>query len=144
MATRQFRAGVLLVIRHPVDDLVMAFERVNQPGAWQFPQGGIDPGERPIDAAWRELREETSLTADDVELVGTHPDLIAYEYPPGIFKSDYLGQVHRWFYFNARSADIEPVPDGDEFQAWTWMAPTEIAERAVEFRRRSYVVGLGL
>ena len=68
MAKRHFRAGVVIVVRRD-DGRVLAFERVDAPGQWQLPQGGVESREDPLDAAWRELAEETGLTSDDAELV---------------------------------------------------------------------------
>ena len=81
VGVQRFRAGVVIVVRHHDDDRVLAFERTDVPGAWQLPQGGIDKGEEPIDAARRELAEETGLGADDVELVGEYPEWVVYELP---------------------------------------------------------------
>ena len=60
MAGPHFRAGVVAVVRRD-DGLVMAFERADLPGQWQLPQGGLEAGESPVEAAWRELAEETGL-----------------------------------------------------------------------------------
>ena len=56
MASRHFRAGVVAVIERS-DGAVLAFERADAPGSWQLPQGGIEVGEEPEDAVWRELKE---------------------------------------------------------------------------------------
>src|SRR5687767_13981343 len=58
MAGHHFRAGVVAVVRR-ADGRVLAFERADLPGQWQLPQGGLDRGESPEQAAWRELEEET-------------------------------------------------------------------------------------
>ena len=58
VGSRHFRAGVVTVVRRG-DGRVLAFERVDAPGEWQLPQGGLEKGEAPVEAAWRELGEET-------------------------------------------------------------------------------------
>lgn len=113
MPGHHFRAGVVAVVRRS-DGRVLAFERADRPGEWQLPQGGIELGETPAQAAWRELEEE---------IVGDGPR---------------LGQVHRWFEFRVRDDDVEPKPDGREFRAWRWVEPAWLVEHVVAFRRPSY------
>ncbi|MFM8650631.1 MAG: NUDIX domain-containing protein, partial [Actinomycetota bacterium] len=76
MAGATFRAGVAMIVRRG-DGQLLAFERRDSPGSWQLPQGGIDAGETPTDAAWRELHEETGLDINSVRLVGECPDWIS-------------------------------------------------------------------
>jgi putative (di)nucleoside polyphosphate hydrolase len=136
--SRHFRAGVVIVVRREDRD-VLAFERVDQPGQWQLPQGGLQPGESATDAAWRELREETGLGPESVELVGEHPDWVAYEWPPEVVAGgNRLGQVQRWFFFRLRDEATEPAPDGREFRAWRWAEPAWLIDQVVPFRRPAY------
>lgn len=142
MASRTFRAGVVTVVERS-DGQILAFERIDTPGAWQLPQGGIDVAEAPQQAAWRELAEETALTSDQVALVGEHPDWIAYAWPPEVVTGKRLGQVQRWFTFRVRADDVEPTPDGHEFGAWRWVTRAWMLDHVVEFRRPAYRRGLG-
>ena len=132
-----FRANVVAVVTND-KGRVMAFERSDVPGAWQLPQGGVDAGETPEEAAWRELGEETGLTKRDVELVAEFPDWTAYELPSGPRKNGRIGQVQRWFTFKVKHDDVEPVPDGVEFTAWKWVKREWLVDQVVDFRRRSY------
>ncbi len=142
MAAQTFRAGVVLVVHRP-DGHLMVFERRDIPGAWQLPQGGLDPGEEPHDAAWRELGEETGLGPADVELVEAGEEWIAYEVPSGRRPGIGRGQVQRWFTFRVRSEAVVPVVDGREFSDWKWCTVDWILAHVPEFRRTAYRRGLG-
>ena len=133
---QHFRAGVVMVVGD-AGDRVMAFERADLPGQWQLPQGGIHRGEEPLEAAWRELGEEAGLGPDDVRLVGEHPSWVVYEWPAE-FRDKRRGQVQRWFFFEVERADVEPVVDEVEFQAWRWCTPEWLIYQVVEFRADAY------
>lgn len=148
MAGLFFRAGVVIVVRHPDLEHVMAFERVDARGAWQLPQGGMNDGELPLDAAWRELLEETGLGPQHVEVLAEYPDWVVYEWPEHLratkaSRKDRIGQAQRWFLFNALSADVEPTPDGSEFVAWKWVTPDWLIDHVPEFRHDAYARVLG-
>lgn len=138
MASGNFRAAVVAVVTNAGGQLLV-FERSDIPGAWQLPQGGIDVGERPADAAWRELGEETGLGPDEVDMISEHPDWLVYEFPEEVRGAGKrLGQAQRWFTFLARDESIVPTPDGIEFVAWKWVEPAWLVEHVVGFRRRAY------
>ena len=137
MTKPHFRAGVVIVVRRP-DGLVMAFERADHTGEWQLPQGGIDSGETPEQAAWRELGEEIGLGRSEVVLVAEHPNWTVYEWPDDVRDNRRLGQVHRWFFFAPIDGDIVPTPDGKEFRDWRWMPVGELIDGVVDFRRGPY------
>lgn len=151
VAKPSFRAGVITVVRR-ADGCVLAFERVDTPGSWQLPQGGIDDGESPRHAAWRELGEETGLGPEQVRLVDEYPHWTVYEWPAEVAEkkaphrvSDRLGQAHKWFIFEPldEQVDLEPRPDGVEFGAWKWVKPADLIDEVVEFRRHGYEEVLG-
>lgn len=139
MGSAHFRANVVAMVTDSAGRL-MAFERSDNRDSWQLPQGGIDDDETPIEAAWRELGEETGLTSDDVELIDEFPDWTAYEWPSDFAKKrkGRLGQCQRWFTFRVRDDSTEPTPDDVEFVAWRWVEPIWLVENVVEFRRSSY------
>jgi putative (di)nucleoside polyphosphate hydrolase len=138
-----FRAGVVVVVRHPDGKQVMAFERADLPGQWQLPQGGLQAGEEPYDAAWRELEEETGLGSRDVHVRAEYPEWLVYEWPDEL-KADKggvhnrIGQVQRWFLFDAVDAQVTPSPDGSEFVAWRWVEPAWLIDHVAEWRRGPY------
>src|SRR4051794_4799670 len=140
-----FRAGVGICVLDP-EGRVPALERYDLPGAWQLPQGGLDEGEEPADAAPRELYEETGLRWDSVRLLGEHPRWLTYELEPGMRLPDTgRGQVQRWFVVRL----VEPDADFDlgrvdarkarpEFRAYEWMEISGLLDRVAAFRRPVY------
>ena len=124
--------------------LVWAGERIDTPGAWQMPQGGIDKGETPEVAALRELGEETSLSPDDVRYVGQTPDWLTYDLPvervPTIWKGRYRGQKQLWFRYEMLADDsaVGIETEHPEFARWQWMDGTALIESIVPFKRDIY------
>jgi putative (di)nucleoside polyphosphate hydrolase len=148
VSAQHFRAGVVIVVRHPNLSDILAFERADVPGSWQLPQGGLEQGEEPITAAWRELKEETGLGEADVILGVEYPEWIAYEWPAEVRRerardSRRRGQVQKWFLFDALHAGVTPTPDGSEFVAWRWVEPSWMVAHVVDWRRSAYERGLG-
>jgi putative (di)nucleoside polyphosphate hydrolase len=136
-----FRANVGIAVL-AADGRVLAFERYGHPGSWQLPQGGLDVGEEPIDAARRELAEETGLEWDQVRLLGEYPEWLAYELDAGWRKPDTgRGQVQKWFYIRlieeATEIDVNRADERKghaEFTASQWMTFDELLAKVVPFR----------
>lgn len=125
--------------------LVFAGQRIDNPGdAWQMPQGGIETGEEPLDAALRELAEETGIAASAVELVAEAAEWIAYDLPsdlvPKLWRGRYRGQTQKWFLFRFTGDDTMISIDTGlpEFSRWAWMRPAELLESIVPFKRATY------
>lgn len=134
--------GVMLVNR---DGRVFVGQRNDQRSeAWQMPQGGVDPGESPRDAALRELREETGVTPDKVEVEAESAGWITYDLPhelvPRIWKGQYRGQEQKWFLlrFLGEDADVDIATDHPEFTAWRWLDADELVPQIVPFKREVY------
>lgn len=112
--------------------------------AWQMPQGGIDKGEKPRAAALRELEEEIGVTPDLVTVEAKHPDWLTYDLPldvvPKIWKGRYRGQKQRWFLLRFHGTDDQIVIETEhpEFRAWRWLAPGEMLDHIVPFKREVY------
>lgn len=138
-----FRAGVVAVVTNSAGH-VLAFERSDVPGQWQLPQGGIEVGEEPEEAAWRELGEETGLSRRDVSLVAEHPRWTIYQWPLSVRRGGRrFGQAQRWFTFRVHDDAVEPEPDGVEFVNWKWVDAQWLIGNVVDFRHDAYEEVLG-
>ena len=111
---------------------------------WQMPQGGVDKGEAPRDAALRELWEETGVTADLVEIVAETDDWLPYDLPrevvPNFWGGKYRGQEQKWFLirFTGRDDQIDIETDHPEFSDWCWQPVDQLVEKIVPFKREVY------
>jgi len=143
--------GVMVLNR---DGHVFVGQRVVEPrgemsGAtqlWQMPQGGIDEGEDPLEAARRELFEETGIRS--AELLAEAPDWLTYEIPPELLgvalKGRFRGQKQRWFAFRFTGEEseiaIDPPPAGHtvEFTRYDWKSMDDVLALVVPFKRGVY------
>jgi putative (di)nucleoside polyphosphate hydrolase len=135
-------AGVMLINR---DGRVFVGQRLDSTvEAWQMPQGGIDPGEDPLEAAYRELWEETGVLREHVELVAAAPEELTYDLPDEligkIWKGKWRGQRQRWFLFRflGEDKDVNIATAEPEFRAWRWAEPEDLPELIVPFKRELY------
>ncbi|WP_137109178.1 RNA pyrophosphohydrolase [Rhodobacter sp. SY28-1] len=134
--------GVVLI---DARGMVFAGQRIDSPTpAWQMPQGGIDEGEKPREAAYRELWEETGVTRDKVEFVGKTHGWVTYDLPPEllgkVWGGKYRGQKQKWFLFRFKGtdADVKIATDHPEFSTWRWILADEMVESIVPFKRAVY------
>ncbi|MET3355601.1 RNA pyrophosphohydrolase [Xanthobacter autotrophicus] len=122
-------------------------EHVDSTHSWQLPQGGIDKGEAPFEAALRELYEETSMRS--VTKLAEVEDWLSYDLPGRIageaWKGKYRGQTQKWFAlrFTGLDAEIEIARPGGghhkpEFMDWRWESLDRVAELVVPFKRKVY------
>jgi putative (di)nucleoside polyphosphate hydrolase len=150
MSELPYRASVGAVLFNQ-NGLVFVARRVDRPsversvGYWQLPQGGIDAGEDPRAAVFRELEEETGIRQATV--LSGHPDWLTYDLPPHLLGiawcGRYRGQRQRWFAMRFEGddrdirLDLDPHP---EFDAWQWVRLSELPSLAAPFKRAIYVV----
>lgn len=144
LAALPYRKNVGLVLIN-AEGLVFAGQRLDNPGhAWQMPQGGIDAGERPKEAALRELQEETGVRPELVEKLAKTEDWLVYDLPEEligtIWGGKYRGQKQKWFLFRflGQDSDVNIATEHPEFSVWRWMEPAELVEKIVPFKRAVY------
>lgn len=135
-------AGIMLLNR---EGKVWVGQRLDSSlEAWQMPQGGLDPGEDPLEGALRELQEETGIPAADVELIAQAPEVLEYELPPEltgkVWGGKYRGQAQHWFLFRYLGEDhrIDIRTPEPEFRAWRWSDPADLPVLVVGFKRHVY------
>jgi putative (di)nucleoside polyphosphate hydrolase len=134
--------GLMLLNR---EGKIFAGQRVDNPNdAWQMPQGGIDDGESPAEAALRELREETGIHPSAVGMLRESAYWHRYDLPSGLVRrlwgGRYRGQQQRWFALRYEGPDdgIDIETEEPEFRAWAWMAHDELIRKIVPFKRDTY------
>lgn len=127
------------------DNRVFVAQRIDNPGpALQMPQGGIDKGEDPREAALRELEEETGVRADLVTVEAETDGWISYDLPPDLLHKlwggKYRGQEQKWYLlrFHGTDGDINIATEHPEFSEWHWVALDDVVERIVPFKRAVY------
>ncbi|PZQ97836.1 MAG: RNA pyrophosphohydrolase [Cereibacter sphaeroides] len=135
-------AGIALI--NP-QGLVFAGRRIdNSQEAWQMPQGGIDKGETPRQAAVRELGEEIGVTPDLIASVAKTHHWITYDLPPEllgkVWGGKYRGQRQKWFLYRylGRDDQINIQTEHPEFSEWRWVDADELVKGIVPFKRGVY------
>jgi putative (di)nucleoside polyphosphate hydrolase len=134
--------GVMLLSR---DGKIWAGRRIdNTDEAWQMPQGGIDKGEKPWATALRELEEETGIPPRLVERISKFPERLRYELPRALqgklWGGKYRGQLQDWYLcrFLGEDSDVNIATSHPEFCDWKWVAPAELLDLIVPFKRDLY------
>ncbi|SLN39872.1 RNA pyrophosphohydrolase [Roseovarius albus] len=134
--------GVMLV--NQANEVFVGQRLDNDAPAWQMPQGGVDPGEEPQDAALRELWEETRVSAELVTVLAQSEGWIPYDLPhdlvPKIWKGRYRGQEQKWFLlrFHGVDSDVNIQTDHPEFSEWRWLPARDLVDNIVPFKRAVY------
>lgn len=139
-----YRPGAGIVLFRD-DGTIFAGKRIDNPvDAWQMPQGGIDFGELPEEAAMRELTEETGISANRIEIAGQTSEWLRYDLPDDllgkIWRGKFRGQEQMWFAmrFLGKDEDVDIATEHAEFCEWQWMQRDDLIEKIVPFKRDLY------
>ena len=140
-----YRPNVGIILANRKNEVFWG-KRVNQ-HAWQFPQGGIQHGETPLQAMYRELEEEIGLGRPHVRILGRTREWLRYEVPEkwlrraGEGGGAYRGQKQIWFLLRmvGRDCDVRLRASGHpEFDAWRWHDYWVPVEAVIDFKRDVY------
>jgi putative (di)nucleoside polyphosphate hydrolase len=142
-AQPRYRRGVGIMLLSKHNQVFVGQRRDFATDAWQMPQGGIDKGESPLEAARRELKEE--IGTDKAEFLAEARRWLTYDFPPKLRErfrhGRFAGQRQKWFAmrFTGRDSDIDLKTEHPEFKTWKWVAPRELPRLIVPFKRRVYL-----
>ncbi|MGQ0742450.1 MAG: RNA pyrophosphohydrolase [Alphaproteobacteria bacterium] len=137
-----YRPGVGIMLFNRRGEVFLG-KRIDQTlEGWQMPQGGIDEGEDPSEAALRELEEE--IGTRKAEIVREYPGWLNYDLPPRLvglsLRGRYRGQSQKWFAmrFLGEDVDINLATEDPEFSHWRWARVDELSRLIVPFKRDTY------
>jgi putative (di)nucleoside polyphosphate hydrolase len=136
------RTGVGIVVLNKKNKVFVAKRIDNPKNFWQMPQGGVDKGESFLNAAYRELEEETGMK--NLEFIKEIEGTMTYELPEHllgiIWKGKYKGQKQKWFLMRylGNDNDININTNNPEFLEWKWIDLNEITEVVVDFKLHVY------
>ncbi|MBY0565087.1 MAG: RNA pyrophosphohydrolase [Hyphomonadaceae bacterium] len=144
--TARYRPNVGLALFHR-EGLVFLGKRTGAEGPyqWQMPQGGVDRGEKPAEAALRELEEEIGVRPEHVDLLEETAEWLHYEFPTDVRlkmkpRGRYVGQKQKWFAFRfkGRDSDIRLDTHTPEFSDWRWAPLESTPDLVIPFKRPTY------
>ena len=136
------RTGVGIVLLNNENKVFVAKRIDNPKNFWQMPQGGVDEGESFLEAAYRELEEETGIK--EVKLIKEIDEILSYELPSHllgvIWKGKYKGQKQKWFVMKylGNDRDINIKTNSPEFLEWKWIDLNKITDVVVDFKLHIY------
>jgi putative (di)nucleoside polyphosphate hydrolase len=147
-----YRPNVGIVLLNGSNEVFWG-KRVGQ-HSWQFPQGGIQHGESPEEAMYRELHEEVGLLPEHVQIVGRTRDWLRYDVPEEFLRrqtasrmqrASYRGQKQIWFLLRLTGQDSDihlRATEHPEFDAWRWHPYWIELNSVVDFKREVYELAL--
>ena len=139
-----YRRGVGVMLLNREGKVFVGARIDNTDEAWQMPQGGMDKGEEPWDTALREVQEETGISPRLVEKIAACPERMKYDLPPELqgklWGGKWRGQDQDWFLarFLGTDADVNIHTEHPEFREWKWIAPEQLPDLIVPFKRELY------
>lgn len=139
-----FRANVGIIVSNQQGQVLWA-RRVGGMDAWQFPQGGIQSGETPEQALYRELNEEVGLNADDVRIIDSTHGWLRYKLPRNMVRDHKtpvcIGQKQKWYLLELLSSENQIRFDQShpaEFDQWQWVSYWYPLDQVISFKREVY------
>ena len=140
----KYRRGVGVMLLNAERQVWVGRRIDNSDEAWQMPQGGIDPGEKPWATALRELEEETGIAPHLVERLSDCPERLKYDLPKELrhklWGGKWKGQLQDWYLcrFLGEDSDVNIATKHPEFCDWKWVAPAALPDLIVPFKRDLY------
>ncbi len=132
-------AAIVLSAKYPEKCEIFIASRTDVENAWQFPQGGIDEGEKPNEALHRELEEE--IGTKDIEIIAEYPKWVSYDFPPAIAKKmhPYDGQIQKYYLVKLKKgAKIDINTEIPEFSEYKFVPTENIYDYITFFKRTVY------
>jgi putative (di)nucleoside polyphosphate hydrolase len=136
------RVGVGIALLNSSNKVFVGRRIDNPKNFWQMPQGGVDKNETFINAAKRELEEETGIKT--TTLIREIDEWLTYNLPENllgkIWKGKYRGQKQKWFVmkFTGSESEININTKNPEFLDWKWIDPNDLPNVAVNFKIKIY------
>lgn len=138
-----YRPNVGILLLNPFG-LIWLGERIDIPGLWQLPQGGVEVGETIEQAFLRECEEETGIPRAKVSILRASQTPLRYEFPAHVLRrqkvNEFRGQEQHWIAgrFNGGDADINVATEDPEFRDWRWVAHEQLLDCAAPFKQETY------
>ena len=136
------RLGVGIVLLNS-ENKIFVGKRIDNPvNSWQMPQGGVDKNENLLNAAFRELREETGVK--NVKLIKEIDTWLTYDLPKNLlgklWNGKYRGQRQKWFVmrFIGKDEEVNVKTKNAEFKEWKWITVDQLTNVAVDFKLQIY------
>jgi putative (di)nucleoside polyphosphate hydrolase len=139
-----YRKNVGMILTNAKGHIFAGKRLDNKTDAWQMPQGGIDEGEAPETAAFRELTEETGIHPSNAQILGSTAGWLFYDIPveliPQLWNGQFRGQKQKWFAFEflGEDSDINIATEEPEFSEWAWKSKDDLLSSIVPFKVEVY------